>query len=99
MSDKIIAGLTNPIPILQQNSSSINTNPFIPKSDQERELRVLQANANNIIINANAQPRAIVSLTQVWERITTQYTGILGIILLFIAIIYISIGNILQNVN
>jgi hypothetical protein len=40
MSDKVIANIQNSIPILQQVSSNITTNPFIPNKQQIQEIIV-----------------------------------------------------------
>jgi hypothetical protein len=50
MSDKVIANLIPPQPILQQQKSSrLVTNPFIPNEQKEQELQVVQEEANDII--------------------------------------------------
>lgn len=49
MSDAVIANLQNPMPILQQDKSSIVTNPFIPNEQREKEIAALESEANTII--------------------------------------------------
>ena len=53
MSDKIIANIFSPQPILQQDKSSIvTTNPFIPNEQREKEILSIQNEANSIIEEA-----------------------------------------------
>lgn len=52
MSDKVIANLQNPVPILQQISSNITTNPFIPNKQKIEEIELLESEANKIIEKA-----------------------------------------------
>lgn len=58
LTDKVVAGYTdlpfvvnviNPVPILQQNKSSITTNPFIPNEQKDFELEMLNKEANEIM--------------------------------------------------
>lgn len=56
MSDKIIANLLPPKPVLQQDKSSlVNTNPFIPNEQKTKELEAIQQEANDIIEAAYTQ--------------------------------------------
>jgi hypothetical protein len=41
---------SQPKPILQQEKSGINTNPFIPDNQKQAELYVVQSEANDIIL-------------------------------------------------
>lgn len=47
--NKVIDNVDNPKPILLQQKSKINTNPFIPDSQKQIELQAVQDNANNIV--------------------------------------------------
>jgi hypothetical protein len=50
MTDKIVANVMNPVPILQQESSMITTNPFIPNKQKELEIEMIQEKANEYIL-------------------------------------------------
>ena len=45
----VIVNLQNPIPILLQQKSDIVTNPFIPESQRDEEIEIIQKKANDII--------------------------------------------------
>lgn len=49
MPEAANANLQNPVPVLQQDKSKITTNPFIPNQQREKELAVIQNDANKII--------------------------------------------------
>ena len=44
--------MNNPVPILQQEKSSITTNPFIPNDQKIKELEIIDKEANKIIEDA-----------------------------------------------
>lgn len=50
-----MSNIVNPQPILQQDKSSITTNPFIPNEQKERELEILEKQANTILANQAKQ--------------------------------------------
>lgn len=81
MSDKIVANLTEPIPILKQDASAINTNPFIPNEQRERELTIIQSQANKIVEDAYKQNKtsSITNLTlqQIGNNISGSFTGLI----------------------
>lgn len=90
LTDKVIAGYTdlpfvvnviNPTPILQQNKSSIVTNPFIPNEQREFELSLLDEEANEIIEKQyeNTQLSSIKnqSIQQIFRNIANSVTDIL----------------------
>lgn len=52
MSNNQIVNIQNPVPILQQERSSITTNPFIPNEQKTLELKTLDMEANKIIEDA-----------------------------------------------
>lgn len=45
----VVVNITNPVPILQQNKSSIITNPFIPNEQKEFEIELLNKEASEIL--------------------------------------------------
>jgi hypothetical protein len=69
----------NPVPILQQERSSIVTNPFIPNEQKELELAVVQREANSIIQDAykNNKTSSIQDLTlsQINKNISQSVTS------------------------
>lgn len=82
MSDKVIANLTNPTPILQQDrSSKLTTNPFIPNEQREREIMTIQEEANSIIEDAYQENKTSsvrnMTLNQIHGNISNSVTGII----------------------
>ena len=69
------------VPILQQEKSSITTNPFIPNTQKEKEMQVIDSQANAILqeyYNSNKN-NSIQNLTlsQVTTNVSTSFTGFL----------------------
>lgn len=82
MSDKVIANLLPPKPILQQDKSSlVNTNPFIPNEQKTKELENIQEEANNIIEAAYIQNKTSSikeqSLSQLNKNVAQSVVGFL----------------------
>lgn len=80
MTASVISGLTNPQPILQQSSSSMTTNPFIPQDQRDREIQVIQTNANEILKQANDNQRKNIgdmSLREINKNMASSVVGFL----------------------
>ena len=82
MSDKVIANIANPTPILKQNRSSIlTTNPFIPNEQKEQEIMTIQKEANAIIEEAYQRNKTSsirnMTLNQINGNISSSLTGII----------------------
>lgn len=71
--------ITNPIPVLQQNSSTIFPNPFVPVQQQQKEMEQIQAQANVIVEQAYASARTSsirnLSLQQIARNIANSVVG------------------------
>jgi hypothetical protein len=81
MSDKVIANLQNPIPILQEPSSNITTNPFIPYKQQIQEIEVLESEANKIMEKVFIENRSSIQnikIKQIGENISISIIGFLN---------------------
>lgn len=81
MTDKIVANVMNPFPILQQPSSMITTNPFIPNKQKEMELEVIQQEANNIISQQYSEHITSsiknLKLNQILDNISSSCIGLM----------------------
>lgn len=82
MSDKVIANLIPPKPILQQQKSSlVVTNPFIPNEQKAQELEAVQKEANDIVRVAYQQNQTSSiqnqSLGQLNKNISQSVIGLL----------------------
>lgn len=80
MSDKVIANLQNPMPILQQVSSNITTNPFIPNKQKIEEIEILESEANKIIEKAHENKDTSiqnVTIKKIGENISISVVGFL----------------------
>jgi len=81
MSDAVIANLQSPKPILQQDKSTIITNPFIPNEQREKEIVALQSEANAIIEEEYKQNKTssiqYQSLAVINKNIASSITGLI----------------------
>jgi hypothetical protein len=73
--------MNNPIPILQQEKSSITTNPFIPNDQKIKELEIIDKEANKIIEDAYNKNKtssiANLSITDIVKNIADSIIGLL----------------------
>ena len=73
--------ITNPIPILQQEKSQITTNPFIPNEQKEKELQVIDLEANKIIEEAyNKNKTTSIANLSIKDIITNTADSIIGLL-------------------
>lgn len=76
-----ISNIQNPIPILQQERSSIITNPFIPNEQKTLELETLDKEANKIMEDAwiKNKSNSIInlSLTDINRNISSSFIGLM----------------------
>jgi hypothetical protein len=79
MSDKIIGNLVSEKPILQQDKSQLITNPFIPQTQQIKELEDIQNKANSIIEDNYNQNKtssiADMSLNSLNTNLSSSFIG------------------------
>jgi hypothetical protein len=80
LSDQVIANLTNPTPILQQDKSSkLTTNPFIPNEQREKEIEAIQQEANSIVEDAYRTNKTSsisnMTLVQINQNLSNSVTG------------------------
>lgn len=73
--------MNNPVPILQQEKSSITTNPFIPNDQKIKELEIIDKEANKIIEDAYNKNKtssiANLSITDIVKNIADSIIGFL----------------------
>lgn len=90
LTDKVVAGytdlpfvvnVTNTVPVLQQNKSTIITNPFIPNEQKEFEIQMLNKEANEILEKEYEKNQMTSiknqSLQEILQNISKSVTGIL----------------------
>jgi len=75
-----IINIRNPSSILQQEKSNIITNPFIPNEQREREIEVIQTEANNIIEKSYNEHTSIANITlkSISVNISNSFVGFLN---------------------
>jgi len=73
-----ISNIQNPVNILQQESSKITTNPFIPNEQKIMELEVIDRESNEIIKKAHEKNNIYnLSIKQINENISKSVIGFL----------------------
>ena len=81
MSLNRIANISNTVPILQQERSTITTNPFIPNEQKQIELEQIDKEANQIIEQQynNNRTSSIFNKTisEINTNIATSFIGLL----------------------
>jgi hypothetical protein len=81
MTTNQIINIQNPVPILQQERSSITTNPFIPNEQKEMELRMMDVEANKIIEEAYKKNKttsiSYLSIQDINKNISSSTIGVL----------------------
>lgn len=81
MSNNQITNIQNPVPILQQERSSIITNPFIPNEQKTSELQILDTEANKImedawIKNKNNSIKNL-SINNINQNVSSSFIGLM----------------------
>lgn len=78
MSSQIV-NIENPVPILQQERSSIITNAFIPNEQKEIEIQSLDKRANEIMekswLKSKSNSIANLSLNDINKNISSSFIG------------------------
>lgn len=81
MTTNQIINIQNPVPILQQERSSITTNPFIPNEQKTLELETLDKEANKIIEEAWVKSKSNsiknLSLNDINQNVSSSFIGLI----------------------
>ena len=81
MTTNQIINIQNPVPILQQERSSITTNPFIPNEQKTLELETLDKEANTIMERAWVKSKSNsiknLSLNDINQNVSSSFIGLI----------------------